>query len=105
MTVGGVDAGGRVCSSVRSTSARRDFRYSSTVMTIGVAQTLLSVPRRQECLRHTHSCVLSRAVFRRGVLFVPFERLGHGLAFRVGKNQLDFFLHLFELLIAEPGEA
>src|SRR5438132_11376867 len=44
----------------------------------------------------------SRFIFFRQLLV---ERLDPRLPLRVGKNQLDLLLHLFQLLIAEPREA
>src|SRR5690242_831788 len=76
MIFGGVLAGGRVASSVRSTSVRHDFRYSSTVLFLFTSN-----------------------------FFFRLEGLGHRLAFRIGENQLDFLLDLLEFLIAEARQA
>src|SRR5258708_11465629 len=75
MTAGGVLGGGRCASSVASTRARRDFRYSSRL------------------IRFQH------------FFFLGLERLDARLSLRIGENQLDFLLDLFELLIAEAREA
>lgn len=75
MTRGGVSAGGRCSSSVRSINARRDAKYSLI------------------------DCVLLLRLF-----FVAFEGLDARLSLRIGEDQLDLLLDLFELLIAETRQ-
>src|SRR3954449_3087232 len=75
MTAGGVSGGGRCASSVASTSARRDFRSSSSFI------------RFQQ------------------FFFLGLERLDARLSLRIRENQLDLLLDLFQFLIAETREA
>src|SRR6185369_13518785 len=78
ITAGGVPGGGRFASIVASTSARRDFRYSSRFIDVRQLFVLALVLR--------------------------LERLDARLPPGVGEDELDLLLHLFELLIAEARQ-
>src|SRR5581483_8497000 len=107
MTVGGVAAGGRCASSVRSTIARRDFRYSSTVTgsSSGHRPALDSSSLRSESLwagsssphagrRPVLDCSFEGGCrsllvrLRLVLVLVALERLRDRLAFRIGEDQL-----------------
>src|ERR1044071_2838789 len=111
MTAGGVLAGGSVASSVRSTSARRDWRKSLRFMTRSVIPSVardLGGRAREAPASSRHPSPSSLAPARGDRSFLVLvehlarvERLGHRLPLRIGEDRLDFLFHFLEPLMAK----
>src|SRR5229473_901576 len=114
MIDGDVSGGGRFSSRVRSTCFRRAAKYESSDSTPLIRRfappspggrragnSVVPLPPGEGAAKRRGRGVVSQPLFRSCVLFFFLEGLDDRLALRIGEDQLDLFLHLFELLIAE----